>query len=367
MFNIVHINFYVICIIAFIFCGFSDKKVRRLKNKNEQLFMQISFCLLAFAMMFRSTPNYTDYMYYIKEYLSANGMTFAKCCDTKAPLIFFASSLLNKYVSHNPQIFFMSTGFFILWSFFRWINKYSDNKYISVIVFVGMLYYSTAMNIVRQYVAIAILLWGYGFLIRNDRKWYHLVMFGLIVVIAFLCHTSAIAGVLWILATFIPVPRQRWGNFFLYGILYVMAGRGILFGLNLFYNEYGEAESYGNTGSNILGILVPLGIVMFVWLYQNSLKKYKILVNSAVISAIFSIYSVIGMLIVSRIGNYLSIFNILLIPKLIDVMFRRFDYKSRTRLAILMILIYYLVMIWLNKVNYILNFDFSVIGEMFSA
>ena len=82
---------------------------------------------------------------------------------------------------------------------------------------------------------------------------------------------------------------------------------------------------------------------------------------------IFSIYSVIGMLIVSRIGNYLSIFNILLIPKLIDVMFRRFDYKSRTRLAILMILIYYLVMIWLNKVNYILNFDFSVIGEMFSA
>lgn len=214
MFNIVHINFYVICIIAFIFCGFSDKKVRRLKNKNEQLFMQISFCLLAFAMMFRSTPNYTDYMYYIKEYQSANGMTFAKCWDTKAPLIFFASSLLNKYVSHNPQIFFMSTGFFILWSFFRWINKYSDNKYISVIVFVGMLYYSTAMNIVRQYVAIAILLWGYGFLIRNDRKWYHLVMFGLIVVIAFLCHTSAIAGVLWILATFIPVPRQRWGNFF---------------------------------------------------------------------------------------------------------------------------------------------------------
>ncbi len=63
----------------------------------------------------------------------------------------------------------------------------------------------------------------------------------------------------------------------------------------------------------------------------------------------------------------MSIFNILLIPKLIDVMFRRFDYKSRTRLAILMILIYYLVMIWLNKVNYILNFDFSVIGEMFSA
>ena len=109
--------------------------------------MQISFCLLAFAMMFRSTPNYTDYMYYIKEYQSANGMTFAKCWDTKAPLIFFASSLLNKYVSHNPQIFFMSTGFFILWSFFRWINKYSDNKYISVIVFVGMLYYSTAMNI----------------------------------------------------------------------------------------------------------------------------------------------------------------------------------------------------------------------------
>lgn len=31
----------------------------------------------------------------------------------------------------------------------------------------GMLYYSTAMNIVRQYVAIAILLWGYGFLMSS--------------------------------------------------------------------------------------------------------------------------------------------------------------------------------------------------------
>ena len=189
----------------------------------------------------------------------------------------------------------------------------------------------------------------------------------MIVVIAFLCHTSAIAGVLWILATFIPVPRQRWGNFFLYGILYVMAGRGILFGLNLFYNEYGDVQSYGNTGSNILGIIVPLGIVILVWLYQNSLKRYKILVNSAIISATFSIYSVIGMLIVSRIGSYLSIFNILLIPKLSDIMFERFDYKSRTRLAVLVILMYYLVMAWLNKVNYISSFNFSVIGGWFGV
>lgn len=73
------------------------------------------------------------------------------------------------------------------------------------------------------------------------------------------------------------------------------------------------------------------------------------------------------MLIVSRIGSYLSIFNILLIPKLSDIMFERFDYKSRTRLAVLVILMYYLVMAWLNKVNYISSFNFSVIGGWFGV
>ena len=47
------------------------------------------------------------------------------------------------------------------------------------------------------------------------EKWYHLVMFGLIVVIAsFLCHTSAMASVI-VTSYICSVPRDKGGgNFF---------------------------------------------------------------------------------------------------------------------------------------------------------
>ena len=76
--------------------------------------------------------------------------------------------LLGK-ISTNPQILIFITSLFINISVGRFIYKNSDNVYLSVILYLLCNFFFSYMNIMRQAMAIAILLWGYEF-IKDKQK-----------------------------------------------------------------------------------------------------------------------------------------------------------------------------------------------------
>ena len=358
MFNIVNVNYYIICFLGIVLCNFYDERKQKVDSKAERIFMCVSFILLTFVMMFRYTPYYADYVNYIAEYEKAAGMSLKDCFSTKAPLIFFINSKLNRYIE-NPQIFFILSGLFIMYVFFRWIYKYSINKYISVITFVGLLYYSISMNIVRQYLAIAIILLAYEILMKKfHTKSVKILLFITVVGIACLVHTSAVVGLSLLLLKAIPIPKSSGKVFVLYIFMYLTMGRIIEIALPLFYSSYDEGETYGTESANIMGIVIPVGIIILAWIYRLYLKEDKILVNAAMLAGIFRIYSAVGMLIIARAAEYLSVFYILLIPKLVECVLKKFNYRSRTIIAIFFIGIYYMGMVLMHKVNYVNSFKF---------
>lgn len=360
--NIVNINFYIIICLAFIFSSYYTYR------SAKKTFVIISFVLLSFVMIFRCTPYYADYANYIAEYERTATMTLNEIVTSKAPLINLCCYILNKF-TNNPQTFFVFTGIFTLWSFFRWIYKNSTNVYISVTVFVGLLYYSVSMNIVRQYFAIAIILFAYDLLEQENRNVILYLKYVILVAFAFLCHSSAVVALLGIVFPVMPIYRKVINNLFIYCLLFFIVGRGLGWGLETFFESYNSFEAYGTDTANALSLLVPFLILIFILFFRNNLtegKVNKIWINGSIVACIFSIYSVTDMLISARIATYFSVFYILLIPEIVNIALERYNFRTKTFICIIIVLIYYLAMIYFGRVNYVTQFDFWIWGNNLS-
>ena len=86
------------------------------------------------------------------------------------------------------QFFFIVTSFLITYFFYKTIKKHSLDKTLSVLIFVCFpLFFFMSLSVVRQYVAISLVFFGYKFI--KDRKfWKYLFL----ILFATLIHKSAI-------------------------------------------------------------------------------------------------------------------------------------------------------------------------------
>src|SRR5690606_16453571 len=118
----------------------------------------------------------------------------------------FGHMLFRKVISiftENPQWYFAISATFIIFSIFVFIYKYSPNIYLSVLLFVTIGGYFTSHNITRQYIAIAICLYGFSYIIkRNPIKYF------LVVLVAISFHTSSIIMMPLYLLAKIPITRK---------------------------------------------------------------------------------------------------------------------------------------------------------------
>ncbi len=97
----------------------------------------------------------------------------------------------NWIVSHSGfdfHAYLLFTGAFIYYSFSRFVYRYSSCVWLSVIIFIAFGYYFGSFHILRQYIALAIVLYSYDYILK--RK---LISFVTLVFIASLFHMSAIA------------------------------------------------------------------------------------------------------------------------------------------------------------------------------
>lgn len=97
---------------------------------------------------------------------------------------------LNKIlgnISQNPQIIIITTSIFIFLSYGRFIYKYSKMPNLSLFIFFTFGYYTFAISGIRQSLAIAILFFGYKYIIEGK-----FTRFLLLIITASLFHSTAI-------------------------------------------------------------------------------------------------------------------------------------------------------------------------------
>ncbi|OUQ47367.1 EpsG family protein [Lachnoclostridium sp. An118] len=357
IFNIVNISFYILVILSFFFSHTKENKSTR------RIYIIICFIIIGGLAAFRYTPEYADYGNYAAEYIRANRMTWEEVWESKSPAMFAVSKIAN-YFTEEPQMFFVITGCFIAAVILRFVLKYSSNIYISVTAFWGLLYWNTSINIVRQYMAVAIILIAYDTVLKEKLKFIDYLKIVLLIVLASLFHNSALIMIFGIFILRLKNIQQTSTGIFKCVIIYVLLSILISYGYSFVYDIYGIDGTYGTTSASIFGIVVPLFLCLSAWIYRREIiardVKNTYLINASLVTLILTMISIFGMLIVQRLAVYFSIFSILLLPEIFRSLFKKYYFKSQTTIFLAGIIVYYGILNFLGRVPLIHQLNFCL-------
>ena len=108
-------------------------------------------------------------------------------------------TLLNYFIAQitdNSQVLIFLCACIINLSFVLFLYRYSNDFTFSLFLYVTGGTYFSSMNVIRQYLAIAIILFGFKYLLTQDLK-----RFTPFVLIAFLFHKSAVIAFIFYFLT----------------------------------------------------------------------------------------------------------------------------------------------------------------------
>lgn len=314
---------YIIQLILIIILGLILKPDKNRKNK--KLFCILSFCILALVASFRSYTVGYDTEKFVKIFIRTGTLSFQDLSNLKFEWGFtFLCWFLNK-ITNNWQILLIITSLFINFSVIRFIYKNSKNPLLSVLLFVLLNFYLFYMSIMRQAIAIGIILLGYEKLKENKCFKYCLYIF-----IAFFFHNSALLALL-----LIPLKKIKYNkNFSLFLIsFYIFA---FIFAKDIYMflaNFSAKLLSYSNSiffVENYFGSVLQFLVhfIMFIIGYILMIKNNKNILydkkdNMNTILGILAISNLFILLtikanIFNRFSPYFSIFLIIWFPNLIN-------------------------------------------------
>lgn len=213
---------------------------------------------------------------------------------------------------HDSQSLIFICAFVTNLSFVLFIYKYSKDFTFSIFLYITSGMFFTSMNIVRQYLAIAIILFGFKYIISKDIK-----KFSLYVLIAFLFHKSAISALFfyYILNSNI-IEKHKVFSFFI--IILSMIGFDSILQLfsNSLYGHYAESFSEMGYGSSFIRITF-YSIFYIIILWKEKLIRYMMNIDKIFFNSIFVSWGILllsGIYVFVARLDYFNCCSLLLIP-----------------------------------------------------
>lgn len=250
-------------------------------------------------------------------------------------------------LTSNFQIFIAISAFFPIVAMNSLISHEQNKKlvYLSVLYFFSM-YFFYASFMIKQYIAVSIIVFSYRYLKEENYKKYFLC-----VVIAALFHKSA-----WVLLAIIPLVKWMCFNKKTYLIIGALIGFGVVFsdslltlifrldptGLYEHYFNHGIYSSGGrafNLGMIIYVVILVLCAVRRRYVSPEKYKKYNNLLILSSLNCIVNSYS--GTVTeFYRLAIYFGVFNCLLIPNAIETI-QNTRYKKNMEFLCIVVMIVY--------------------------
>lgn len=292
----------------------------KIKNK-EIFFLVFSFIILFFVSGLRNNYVGADTATYISTFNIIKNIPLSQSFE----LYFESGYILYNYVIglffDNAQFLIIISSFIIIIAITTFIYKNSANVYMSLYLFITLMFYYDSMNIMRQFLAVSVILYGFEFV--KSRKF---IKYLVCVIIATFLHTTAIIS---ILIYFLYSWQFSYKRIFL---LFICSLVGysllnpiliIVFELLPRYASYETRLGSNNFASYIAAfmyfVIVLFGLIILRYDYSKS-KKYQIgdllkqndnlLINDNTNSYIYSPLTYI--MVITTVLNFLAIeFNIL--------------------------------------------------------
>lgn len=269
--------------------------------------------------------------------------------DSDEPGFLLFSVFIKTYIStdYNVWLFIIAaiSGISILIGFY----EYSSNFALSCFIFIASSQFTWMFNGIRQYMVVCILFACMSFIYKGKTLNYIIL-----VILLSTIHKTAIV----MIPIYFIVSGEPWNKKTLFIIFLIIFC--IIFShnvLNIFdsimqesdyavgYNEFKQDDD----GVNIFTILISLIPVLLSFFARDILKdKYtpqiKISINMSIITVCIYIISKITRsgILVGRMGTYFSIYNFILLPWLLDNIFK----KNERRLIKYVMIICYIALFY---------------------
>lgn len=301
-------------------------------NLNRFLFVLV---VLVLAMPIALRRSYNDTGAYIYSFQQADTLKVLLESDTLHILRNPGFRVYEAFVrtfTDNYLVFFLFPAIFVQYSYLRFIRRHCPNFLVGVMIYLFLGTYTFAIAAMKQTLAMAILLFAVDALI--DRK--H-IRFFLLVFVAFLFHTYALAFLILPLFTFKPwTPR----TFLLLLAVYLIMRNfnTVIEGFLEFANESGknisEEEVIGTAAINPIRVAVYAVVPVFALIFNrylfhesNTDREHNLLVNMSILTvAIMSIGLVNAANMFARMGQYFEFGLICSLPWILE---RAFETRSK--------------------------------------
>ena len=292
-------------------------------DKKNKTYLGLAFLGLFLVSALRSYKVGIDTSAYVNFYNNMKYYTFHGLLDARNEIGFGVLCKILYMINHNSQFLLVVTSFIINYSVYRFIKKYSNNYAISVFCYVFINYYFIYMNIMRQGLALAVMLFAYDALKKNKN-----LFFILLVIFASLFHSSALLCLI-----LLPINKTEFNKKQRYliipiFILFFLFGNKIFGLLSSVSGDFlGRYDAYAGSKfdvSNYFGTFIAFLFHFFV--YFISSFKIEIGENEEEITYMKKLL-ILGLLIcvlgirvniLNRLYSYFLIYEIIWIPKVLE-------------------------------------------------
>lgn len=287
--------------------------------------------------------NYNDTQNYMRMFTQSKGViTFVSDPNNLNPLanpLFYFILNVFREVTGNAQVVIFLFALFCQICFIRFIKLHSSSFLFGMFLYFTLGTFTLSMAAIKQVVAMSILTLAISALEKKK-----LLKFYLIVLIAMLFHTYAIAFA--VLPLFIRRPWKLFTYVFAFALVVLMMNfQDVITTFLEQADEMGKSiadyEVFDDSSINIFRIAVyavpPLISLIFQkWIFSNSSATNHILVHLSIISLAFMIMGTqSGANMFGRMANYFELGIICSLPWMLKQTFEEKSYRLVSAVAIL--------------------------------
>ena len=306
---------FTLLVLRYAFNRWGEKNL----EKADTAYLTVASIILALITGFRGKYVGADTSGYIRNFHSMRRIPFFTAIGEKTGRFESGYKFFTRFVgifTDNEVIFFCVCAAIFAICLWKYINKNSKNKFMSIMLYFTVTGFQFQLSGIRQSLALAVILLSFEYI--KERK---VIKFLILSCIASLFHTSALAIIPMYFTAYIKINFK---NFLLYliGVISAIIYANPLIKLFLNFGDYNRyIDEAGADGGAIFVVLMYIITIIAAYIYQEPYKKQnkhaKFFFNMTFVSLVIYILRYF-MVLVERVSYYYQFAFIVLLPNVIE-------------------------------------------------
>ena len=248
------------------------------------------------------------------------------------------------YISHNIQTIIIVSATITTIGYLYFFRTYSKSIYLSILMFICLRYYDQTLNIIRECIAICIILYSFKYIIRSK-----FIPYCISIIIAFLFHKTAIVFLsAWWISKIKFTKRNLYLIFFI--SIVVSFQFSVIFQklLNIFesYSYYDGGQYFGETRIATILMLILQSLFFCISLYIRNKNIDRIKRQDDFMLLLWFVGICILLVstqfnLLDRVATYFNVFSLVVFPNMLSIIKNKTNKRIITSSIVFLLLTYY--------------------------